>query len=232
MLKSILDLGSVQVSEIMIHRKNVTMIDASESPASIVEQVLASPFTRLPLWKGDPDNIIGVINAKALLRAVQSHAGNINDLDIESIATKPWFVPDSTDLLEQLQAFRSRREHFAIVVDEYGSLMGIVTLEDILEEIVGDISDEHDIAVRGVRPQADGSYVVDGSVTIRDLNRQFEWELPDEEASTIAGLVLYEIRQIPEVGQVFMLYGFRFEILRRHRNQIALLRITPPGGTQ
>lgn len=228
MLKSILDLGSVQVGEIMIHRKNVTMIDAQDSPEAIVEQVLACPFTRVPLFKDDPDNVIGVINAKALLRAVQAQGGQVGKLDITTIASSPWFVPESTDLLEQLQAFRHRREHFALVVDEYGSIMGIVTLEDILEEIVGDISDEHDVTVRGVRAQEDGSYIVDGNVTIRDLNRQFEWDLPDEEAATIAGLVLYEVRLIPEVGQTFMLAGFRFEILRRHRNQITLLRIIPP----
>jgi Mg2+/Co2+ transporter CorB len=228
MLKSILDLGSVQVGEIMVHRKNVTMIDANDSPATIVEQVLACPFTRVPLFKGDPDNVIGVINAKALLRAVHAQGGQVSKLDITTIASSPWFVPESTDLLEQLQAFRNRREHFSLVVDEYGSIMGIVTLEDILEEIVGDISDEYDVMVRGVRAQEDGSYIVDGNVTIRDLNRQFEWDLPDEEAATIAGLVLYEVRLIPEVGQAFMLAGFRFEILRRHRNQITLLRITPP----
>jgi len=163
-----------------------------------------------------------------LLRAVRSHSGDLDSLNVESIATKPWFVPESTDLLDQLHAFRNRREHFALVVDEYGSLMGIVTLEDILEEIVGEISDEHDITVRGIRPQKDGSYVIDGNVTIRDLNRQLDFELPDEEASTIAGLVLYEVRQIPTVGQTFMIHGFRFEVLRRHRNQVTLLKITPP----
>jgi Mg2+/Co2+ transporter CorB len=227
MLKSILDLGSVQVEEIMVHRKNVTMLNADDSLSSIVDQVLSCPFTRLPLWQGDPDNIIGIVNAKALLRAVRSHPGNIDDLNITNIATKPWFVPESTDLLEQLQAFRKRREHFALVVDEYGVLLGIVTLEDILEEIVGEISDEHDITVRGLRPQSDGSYIVDGNVTIRDLNRQFDWNLPDEPASTIAGLLLYQVRMIPNVGQTFMLNDFRFEILRRQRNQITLVRITP-----
>lgn len=232
MLKGILDLGSVQVGEIMVHRKNVTMIDAEDSPEAIVEQILACPFTRVPLYRGDPDNVVGVINAKALLRAVQAQ-GKVSDVDITAIAHPPWFVPESTDLLEQLQAFRHRREHFALVVDEYGAIMGIVTLEDILEEIVGDIADEHDVMVRGVRAQEDGSYIVDGNVTIRDLNRQFEWDLPDEGAATIAGLLLYEVRFIPEVGQHFMLAGgFRFEVLRRQRNQITLLRITPPVGEE
>ena len=225
MLKSILDLRSVHVEEIMIHRKNVTMIDASDKPASIVEQVLASPFTRLPIWEGNPDNIIGIIHAKALLRAVQSHQGNLDTLDLAPVMTKPWFIPENADLLDQLQAFRARREHFAIVVDEYGTFNGIVTLEDILEEIVGDITDEHDVAVRGIRPQEDGSYIIDGTVTIRDINRQLDWTLPDAEAATIAGLVLYELRLIPDAGQVFHIQNYKFEILRRHRNQITLLRV-------
>lgn len=230
MLKSIMDLTSVQVEEIMVHRKNIFMIDASDSTESIVNQLLSSPFTRIPLWKDDPDNVIGVVNVKALLRAVQLHEGNLEKLDVVAIAHKPWFIPENTSLLEQMQAFRSRREHFAIVVDEYGALMGVVTLEDILEEIVGDISDEHDVSVTGVHSQSDGSYIVDGTVTIRDLNRQLHWGLPDEDASTIAGLLLYEVREIPSVGQVFMVHNFKFEVLRRQRNQITLLRIIPPEG--
>ena len=227
MLKSILDLGSVNVSEIMIHRKNVTMLDASESLNSIVDQVLACPFTRLPLWKDNPDNIIGIVNTKALLRAVRNDSNQLESkLSIESIAAKPWFIPESTDLLDQLQAFRERREHFSLVVDEYGALLGIVTLEDILEEIVGDITDEHDIAVRGIRPQEDGSFIVDGSVTIRDLNRKLDWDLPDEEAATLGGFILYETRTIPQIGQVFSLHGFKFEIMRRQRNQITVIRVS------
>lgn len=228
MLNGILDLGSVQLGEIMVHRKNVTMINADDSPEKILDQVLSSPFTRLPLWRGNQDNIVGIINAKALLRSVRAHQGDINDLNIMEMVSQPWFAPESMDLLEQLHSFRKRREHFAFVVDEYGAYLGIVTLEDILEEIVGEIDDEHDVMIRGIRPQEDGAYIVDGTVTIRDINRQLSWQLPDEEASTIAGLVLYKIRMIPDVGQVFMVDGFRFEILRRHRNQITLLRITPP----
>lgn len=228
MLRSILDLTDVEVGEIMTHRKNVTMIDADEPPEAVVAQVLASPFTRIPLWRGEPDNILGVIHAKALLRAVRSKEGDLEGLDVVELAADPWFVPESTSLLDQLQAFRRRREHFALVVDEYGSLMGIVTLEDILEEIVGEIADEHDIDVPGVIRQPDGSFVVQGTVTIRDLNRRFEWGLPDEEAATVAGLVLHEARRIPEVGQAFSFHGLRFEILRRLRNQVTAIRITPP----
>ena len=161
-------------------------------------------------------------------RAVQASEGNLEGIDIIGLAGTPWFIPEYTPLLDQLLAFRERREHFALVVDEYGSLMGVVTLEDILEEIVGDISDEHDVAVSGVRAQPDGSYVVDGDVTIRDLNREFEWTLPDEEAVTVAGLVLHETRRIPDVGQTFLFHDFRFEILRRQRHQITSVRVVPP----
>ena len=232
MLKSILDLGTVQVSEIMVHRQNVTMVNADDAPTEIVDQVLACPYTRLPVWQGNSDNIVGVINTKALLRAVRAHSGALDDLNIVDIAHKPWFTPDSTDLLEQLHAFRQRREHFALVVDEYGALMGIVTLEDVLEEIVGDIADEHDVNVRGVRPQPDGSFVIYGNVTIRDLNRQFDWELPDDAAATIAGLLITQFRVLPTVGQIFNWRGFRFEILRRQRNQITLVKVTPPLSPQ
>lgn len=228
MLKSILDLGSVQVAEIMIHRQDVTMVNADDPPTEIVDQVLACPYTRLPLWKDNPDNIVGVVNTKALLRAVRAKSGALDDLNILEIANKPWFVPESTDLLEQLHAFRARREHFSLVVDEYGALMGIVTLEDILEEIVGDISDEHDITVRGVKTQPDGSYAVYGNVTIRDLNRQFDWDLPDDAAATLAGLLLQQFRVIPNVGQIFTLKGFQFEVLRRQRNQIILVKVISP----
>ncbi|MBR9973621.1 HlyC/CorC family transporter [Magnetospirillum sulfuroxidans] len=230
MLRSILELGDVEVGEVMTHRKSTITIDADLPPAEIVDQILSSPYTRIPLWRNDHDNIIGVVHAKDVLRAVRALAGEVDKLDVAELAADPWFIPDSSTLLEQLQAFRARREHFALVVDEYGALMGVVTLEDILEEIVGDIADEHDVTVAGVRPQTDGSFVVDGSVTIRDLNRQFEWRLPDDEATTIAGLLLHESRQIPNAGQVFRFYGFRFEVVRRHRNQITTIRVMPPNG--
>jgi len=228
MLRSVLELSEVEVGEIMTHRKDVVTIDAGQAPADVVAAVLASPYTRLPVWRDDPDNIVGVLHAKALLRAVRGSGENLEGLDVAALAASPWFIPESTSLLDQLQAFRRRREHFALVVDEYGSLMGIVTLEDILEEIVGDIADEHDVPVTGVRPQADGSYIVEGRVTIRDLNREFEWGLPDEEAATVAGLILHESRRIPDVGQAFMFHGFRFEILYRLRHQITSVRVTPP----
>lgn len=232
MLRSILDLDDVEVGEIMTHRSNVAMIDISDRHETIVDEVLASPYTRIPVYRGDPDNVVGVLHAKELLRELRQCGGDVTGMDFAALAGEPWFIPDTTSLLDQLQAFRMRREHFAIVVDEYGALMGIVTLEDILEEIVGEIEDEHDMPVRGVRAQPDGSYIVDGTVTLRDLNREFDWDLPDEEASTIAGLVLHEARLIPDRGQVFVFYGFRFEILRRVRNQITSIRVTPPQAME
>jgi len=191
MLRSVLDLADVEVCEIMIHRRNVSMIDASLPLEQIIETVLSSPYTRLPLWKGEPDNVIGVIHVKALLKEMRARGSMFSMPDVESLATEPWFIPESTTLFDQLQAFRQRREHFALDVDEYGSLMGGVTLEDIIEEIVGEIEDETDEIVAGVRKQPNGTFLVDGNVTIRDLKREFEWRLPDEEYSTVAGLILH-----------------------------------------
>ncbi|MCG8691442.1 MAG: HlyC/CorC family transporter [Minwuiales bacterium] len=232
MLDSILELDEVQVAEVMIHRSNMALIDAGEPPEAVVAQVLDSPYTRIPIWKGEPENIIGILHSKDLLRALSAAQGAPENIDIAAIAATPWFVPETTTLREQLNAFRERHAHFALVVDEYGALMGLVTLEDILEEIVGEISDEHDVTVTGVEAQADGTFIVDGAVTIRDLNRQFDWDLPDEEATTVAGLVIHEARVIPEVSQVFSFHGYKFEILGRRKNRISALRITAPQVTE
>ena len=227
MLRSIMELAEVKVSEIMVHRKNVRMINAEQPVAKIIDEVLHSAFTRLPVWKESPDNIIGVIHTKLLLSEIIACNGNISKVNIANAMMEPWFIPESTTLFDQLQAFRKRREHFSIMVDEYGALMGVVALEDILEEIVGEISDEHDVAVSGVRPQPDGSYIIDGKVTIRDLNREFDWGLPDEEYSTLAGLILFESQRIPNVGQTYTYFGVRFEILKKQKNQISLVRVIP-----
>jgi Mg2+/Co2+ transporter CorB len=223
----VLDLGNVTVGEIMIHRKKIVTVDADLPLIDILDQISASPYSRVPLWRENTDNIVGVIHAKALLRAVNAKGNRPEDFSVLSMAAKPWFIPDSTTLLDQLNAFRERREHFALVVDEYGTLQGVVTLEDIIEEIVGDIRDEHDIPLVGVRPQPDGSFIIDGGVTLRDLNRELDWRLPDDKASTLAGFVLHEARTIPESGQQFLFEGFRFQVVRRTRNQLTLLRVTP-----
>ena len=227
MLGGLLDLPALTVADVMIHRTEVIMVDAGLPPAAAVEAVLSAPVTRVPLWRDSPENIIGILHAKDLLHALRAAGGDVGKIDLAKIARAPWFVPEVRPLSEQLKAFRRRKTPFALVVDEYGEMMGIVTLEDILEEIVGDITDEHDIAVPGVRPQPDGSVNVDGAVPIRDLNRVMDWNLPDEEATTIAGLVIHEARLIPDPGQSFTFHGFRFRVLRRERNRITALRIMP-----
>ena len=227
MFGGLLDLRDLVVSDVMIHRTKMITACADDPPEDVVKEVLESPVTRVPLWSERPENITGILHAKDLLRALQGVDGDPTRIDVKAIARPPWFVPDIRPLSEQLKAFRRRKTPFALVVDEYGEVMGLVTLEDILEEIVGDITDEHDVVVPGVRPLPDGSVNVDGGVPIRDLNRAMEWSLPDDEATTIAGLVIHEARSIPEPGQSFTFHGFRFQVLRRNRNRITALRITP-----
>jgi Mg2+/Co2+ transporter CorB len=227
MFGGVLDLRELVLSDVMIHRTNMITLNADDPPAELVNAVIASPVTRMPLWRGNPENIVGVLHVKDLLRALHAVDGDAAKVDIAALLTPPWFVPDTRPVSEQLKAFRRRKTPFALVVDEYGEVEGLVTLEDILEEIVGDITDEHDVAMPGVRRQPDGSVNVDGAVSIRDLNRVMDWNLPDEEATTIAGLVIHEARSIPEVGQSFTFHGFRFRVLRRARNRITALRIQP-----
>ncbi|GAA4173148.1 hypothetical protein GCM10023069_35480 [Shinella granuli] len=222
-----LDLDALEVSDIMIHRTTMRALNAGDPPEEIVKAVLESPYTRMPLWAGSVDNIVGVVHAKDLLRALAEPGTEPKNLDITRVAQKPWFVPDTTTLKEQLAAFLRRKEHFATVVDEYGEVQGLVTLQDILKEIVGDISDEKAVDMQGVRQEADGSLVVDGGVTIRDLNRAFDWNLPDEEATTIAGLVIHESKSIPEERQAFTFYGKRFIVMKRVKNRITKLRVRP-----
>ena len=226
MLSSILDLNEISVEAIMTHRGTVSMINADDQVEHILRYVLNSPHTRHPVFSGKSDNIVGVLHVKDLLRAVgEAETGMTSPETVQNIASDAYFIPETTLLFDQLQAFRSRREHFAVVVDEYGDFRGIVTLEDILEEIVGDIDDEHDIDLAGLAPQADGSWLIDGNVTIRDLNRTLGWHLPDEDASTVAGLVLFESRTIPSPGQEFRFHDIRFRIVKRKGNRLTRLRL-------
>ena len=197
MLGAVFDLERLEVGEVMTHRRNIVSLNADAPVDEIVREVLEGPYTRYPIWRGDPDTVTGVLHAKDVLGAVQRLGGKLTGADLRRLATPPWFIPDTTSLLHQLLAFRQRPSHLAFVVDEYGALMGLVTLEDILEEIVGDIVDEKDVEMSGVQQEADGSILVEGRVTIRDLNRQFDWNLPDDEATTVAGLVIFEAGRIP-----------------------------------
>jgi magnesium and cobalt exporter, CNNM family len=223
----LLDLHELEVSDVMVHRMNMRSINADEPAENIVRAMIQSPHTRMPLWRGSLDNIVGVLHAKDVLRALDDVAFDFAGIDVLQIASPPWFVPDTTTLQDQLNAFLRRKSHFAIVVDEYGEVEGLVTLEDIIEEIVGEIADEHDVDVEGVKQEADGSVVVDGSVPIRDLNRALDWSLPDDEATTIAGLVIHEAQSIPEEKQAFTFHGKRFIVLNRDKNRITRIRIRP-----
>ena len=227
MLGGILDLQDLSVSDLMVHRTRMTLIDGSESPAEIIAKVLRSGYTRIPVWKDTTDNIVGVLHAKNLFAALQKHGGDATKVAIEDILSPAWFVPDTRAIPDQLNAFLRRKTHFAIVVDEYGEVQGLITLEDIIEEIVGDIKDEHDAVAVGVRQKPDGSFVVEGSVPVRDLNRAFDWQLPDAEATTLAGLVIHEARMIPQIGQTFNFHQFQFEVMKKRKHQVTSIKVTP-----
>ncbi len=227
MLGGVLDLSEMDVADVMVHRRQMEMLDADQPTKVLIDQVLACGHSRIPMWRDEPENVIGVLHAKELLAAVARSGGKFASLNVPAMAREPWFIPDTTNLKDQLGAFLKKRNHVALVVDEYGALQGLVTLEDILEEIVGEIDDEHDSTVQGVRRQPDGTVNVNGDVTVRDLNRALDWDLPDEEAVTIAGLVIHEAQTIPEPGQIFEFHGHRFQVLRKQRNQITALKISP-----
>ena len=229
-----LDLSHRTVDEIMRHRRQIEMIDADLNPGEIISRVLASPYTRLPIFRDSDDTILGVVHAKDLLREVDrlvrgEEAQGIAALDIVKVAMKPYFIPETTTLDEQMREFLARRTHFALVVDEYGALQGLITLEDILEEIVGDITDEFDVVRKdeGLTQAEDGSWLIEGAMTIRDLNRAMDWHLPDDEANTLAGLVIHEAQMIPNEGQVFSFHGFRFEVVGKRENRITRLKLRP-----
>ncbi|MEM7462210.1 MAG: HlyC/CorC family transporter [Pseudomonadota bacterium] len=223
-LGGILDLHELEVSDIMIHRTKMLSINCDDPAPEAIRQILESPYTRMPVWKNEAENIVGMIHAKDVLRFIGNHEDS-SKFDLMKLAAKPWFIPETTSLKDQLNAFLRRKEHIALVVDEYGEVQGLVTLEDILEEIVGEIADEHDVEVSGVQIQGDGSVVVDGAVPIRDLNRAMDWDLPDEEATTIAGLVIHEAQTIPEEKQAFTFYGKRFVVISREKNRLTKLRV-------
>ncbi|MFG6561516.1 HlyC/CorC family transporter [Sulfitobacter sp. 1A15299] len=230
-----LDLRERAVEEVMLHRSGIEMIDADSDPTDIMEKCLQSNHTRLPVFRDDPENIIGVIHAKDLLRAMYKLIGGpngdaaaLNGFNVADVVMKPYFVPETSTLDEQMRQFLRRRTHFALVVDEYGSLQGLITLEDILEEIVGEITDEFDPdADHPLKQSEDGHLMVEGAMTIRDLNRATDWSLPDDEANTVAGLVIHEAQMIPTVGQVFSFHNFRFEVIERDGNRITQLKIRP-----
>jgi Mg2+/Co2+ transporter CorB len=225
MLGSILDLNDIEVKDVMIHRTRCEMLDASLAVDTFIQQAVSLMHSRIPVWKNNPDNIIGVLHVKTLVGALNDTSGNIDSEKILALCSKPWFIPETTSLRDQLLAFRKRRQHLAFVVDEYGTWLGIVTLEDIIEEIVGDINDEHDEAATGIHKVSDNVYDVGGGVTVRDINRQLDWTLPDEDASTVAGLLIHNAETIPSVGEHFRVDGYQFTVLGRATTKVTRLRI-------
>ena len=225
MLGAILDLPDITVEDVMVHRKNITAIDINEINEKIIKEILSSPFTRIPVWEENTDNFIGLLHIKSLTKEAFLNNNDFQNINIRKILSKPWFVPETTSLKEQLNAFLDKKLHMALVVDEYGSIMGLITLEDILEEIVGQIDDEHDVETEEVISEFPNSIDVDGGMSIRDLNRNYGWDIPDTEATTLAGLIIHESQTIPKVGSAYIFYGFKFKILGRTRNQITSLRV-------
>ncbi len=230
MISGVLDLRELRVGDLMTHRKNMMTVSADQSAEGVVRALLTTRHSRVPIWRDQPENIVGVLHTKDLIRAVLGNREAFRGLDIQMLVAAPWFVPETMGVEELLDAFRERRSHFALVVDEYGVIMGLITREDVMDEVFGAIPDEYAARI-GIRPQADGSFLIDGTMPIRDINRAMEWDLPDEEATTLAGLVIHEARTIPEIGQRFAFYGFKFEVVRRLRNQITVLRVAAPEGT-
>ena len=222
----VLEIGELDVEDVMIHRKNVIMLDVDLPAEQLVKEVLDSGHSRIPVYEEDQDNIIGVLHVKDILKSISKANGDFSAVNAKKIMREAWFVPETTPVVKQLRAFQQKREHFALVVDEYGALMGVLTLEDILEEIVGDIQDEYDEKIEGIQRLKEGGAILQGDLAVRDVNRAMDWKLPDEEAVTIAGLVIHEAQTIPETGQTFAYYGYRFEILKKQRNQIVSLRVT------
>lgn len=232
MLKSVLDLSDVTVEDIMVHRSQLVSLNAALPVKDIFDFVTRSPFSRIPLWRGKRDNIIGILHSKAVLKAMNTYYSGYKNINLTDYCTRPWFILNTTPLSDQLNEFKRRRDHFAVVVDEYGTLQGIVTLEDVLEEIVGDISDETDrpeLSTLQVSKTESGAYRLDGSATIRDINRHFKWELPDDHAATLAGYLMYETERIPDVGQTFVLNGFTFSVAQKNRNRLVQIDIIPPA---
>ncbi len=227
MLGGILDLKDLEVLDVMVHRTKMVTLDSAMPMDKLIDALIETGHTRVPVWKGTPDKIVGILNAKSLFAALRKADGVLDKVKLEDALTDPWFVPDTRPLESQLNAFLRRKTHFALVVDEYGEVQGLITLEDIIEEIVGDIRDEFDAVVTGLRKKKDGSYVIDGAVPLRDLNRAMEWSLPDEEATTLAGLIIHEARMIPSAGQVFTFHGFRFEVLKKQRQQLTSIKVEP-----
>jgi len=229
MLKNILDLTSITVQDVMIPLPHIFSLHRKLPNEKLVEAILGSPFTRIPLWENTPQNIIGLIHVKQLVRHLQKKS--INDFNIEYVGSTPWLISPETTIIEQLQAFREKRQHLAFVTNAKGAIQGLVTLEDILEEIVGDIKDEHDMPLQGITLLGKEKFLVDGTVTLRELNREHDWELPENLGQNLSELIVNERGYVPQEKQMLHLHGLEIKVLKRTRHHVTLLEVTPAKNT-
>jgi Mg2+/Co2+ transporter CorB len=225
MLGGILDIRDMTISEIMVHRSSVIALNIDLPNDEIIPLILSSAKARIPLWKDTKDNIIGVLHSRDLLQNLYENNNNLDKINIKKLITEPWFVPDNAPVIQQLHSFRHRSNHLACVVDEYGDLQGIMTLEDILEEIVGQMHHKHDDDHTIIK-KSENEFIIKGSATIRDINRELGWDLPDDHATTIAGLIIYQTEHIPDQGVHIIIYNIKFTILKRGGNKIEIVRAT------
>jgi Mg2+/Co2+ transporter CorB len=234
MLTNILDLEKVTVEDIMVPRTDVIGIDLDDEWDDIVKQLINSQHTRLPVYRSDINNIVGLLHVRNTLGILTKQDSTKDDLT--PWIREPYFVPEGTQLHTQLLHFQHQKRRIGLVVDEYGDILGLVTLEDILEEIVGEFTTDPSTRIKDVHPQPDGTYLVDGSATIRDLNRVMRWELPTEGPKTLSGLITEYLEAIPEPGTSLKLAGYPIEIVQTKDNMVktALIKPTlrkhPPRG--
>ena len=226
MLQSILNLNDTTVEEVFTHRKNIYSIDINLNFQKIIDLINNSKFTRIPFWENNPENIIGIIDKRTLNIGIDSSENKKDKKIILSFLKKPWFIPETTNLLDQLVSFKKKREHLSFVVDEYGELLGLITLEDIIEEIVGEIVDELDSPISTFGFNNEGKIISDGSINIKDLYKEFNLELKETEAITLGGYVMNIAKRIPLYGEIVRDDFFEYKVLSHSRKQILRLEIS------
>ena len=224
MLGGILDIRNMVVSDIMIHRSNIVAIDINTNPKEIISSVLASPHSRIPFWENNQDNIIGILHIKDLISMMYDKKEK-NKIDIRKLLNSPYFIPDNALVINQLKTFREGQTHLACVVDEYGALQGILTLEDILEEIVGQIHDEHDSSENKVVKKSDTEYMIDGTMSVRDLNRELNWTIPETDSTTIAGFIIDKMQKIPDRGEYLIENNLKMIVRKKFENRIKTIQV-------
>jgi Mg2+/Co2+ transporter CorB len=225
MLHAIVDLSDLTVADVMLHRRDMRSVAIGQPIDSLLNELLGAKHSLVPLWGKTPEDIVGVIDVRTLLAELARRGGNADGLDVSASISAPWFIPDTTGLLDQLKAFRARHLSLAFVVDEYGVLQGMLTLADILEEIVGSYDRGQFNALAVPKPLPDGSFILDGRFPLRELNRELDWDLPDDHASTIAGLVLHVAERLPEPGERFQLDAYHFQVIARKKNSLAKIKV-------